>query len=875
MHIIQHISVKPSLPQAVGRLEELAYNLVWSWLPGAPELFAAIDAELWSATNHNPVLLLSEASQERLDQVAECEAYRSRYADVVRRFDAYMSEDAPTWIHDRHPDQRQKVIAYFSAEYGLHESLPMYSGGLGILSGDHLKEASDLGLPLVGVGFLYPQGYFHQLLDASGWQQAHYDHLPFEVLPVTPALGADGQQVMVAVELPARLVHIRVWQIQVGRCKVYCMDTDVEQNAPADRQLSHRLYHGDEETRLAWETVFGLGGVRVLRALGVEPAVWHMNEGHSAFMGLERIRELVHHHGLTFPEAVEVVRSNTVFTTHTPVPAGNDTFSHGLIGKYFSRFWEHLGIDRDEFLEFARQDLDWQTRFSMTVLALRLSGHANGVSRLHGQVSREMWQFVWPDTPREEIPIQGITNGVHAATWIPERLQRLYRKYLGPGYMEEIDVPQTWQDVEHIPDRELWEAHLACKQALNEFAAQNLIRQGERFGENPTDLVRGKPVLEPNALVIGFARRFATYKRATLILRDLDRLRNLVNDPERPVQFVFAGKAHPADDAGKHLIQELFRLARDPHSGFQDKFVFLENYDMRMARRLVAGVDIWLNTPRRPHEASGTSGEKAAMCGVPHCSVLDGWWAEGFNGRNGWAIGSDVAFPDENVQDETDAVSFYETLESDVLPLFFERSAEGIPHGWLRIMKESIRSCAPRFSFRRMLQEYCRHLYFPAVAAGQSTHSSNFERAVRLAAWTKFMRVHWPGVAFDGIRISDSELTVGNPVQIEAAVQLDSISPAEAHVEVVVYRYGVDNAVELLSRQTLRHCGSLDGRELYGGELCPRQNGNLGLGVRIRPAHSDLISPSHSGLVTWAEKSHLVIGSTPLCGLSSPEDPVL
>ena len=857
MHIIQHISVKPSLPKAIGRLNELAYNLVWSWLPGAPDLFEAIDAKIWSATNHNPILLLSEASQERLDRVALCKEYLGKYADVMRRFDEYMSDDTQTWIQDRHPDKSGQLIAYFSAEYGLHESLPIYSGGLGILSGDHLKEASDLGLPLIGIGFLYPQGYFHQLLDASGWQHAHYDHLPFEVLPVTPALGANGQQVMVTVELPARLVHIRAWQIQVGRCKVYCMDTDVEQNSPADRQLSHRLYHGDEETRVAWETVFGLGGVRVLRALGLEPTVWHMNEGHSAFMGLERVRELVHHHGLTFAEAVEVVRSNTVFTTHTPVPAGNDTFSYGLIGKYFSQFWGHLGIDRDEFLEFARQDLDWQTRFSMTVLALRLSGHSNGVSQLHGDVSREMWQFVWPNTPREEIPIKGITNGVHAATWIPERLQQLYRKYLGQGYMEEIDESQTWQDLERVPDHELWEAHLACKQALNAFAAQNLIRQEERFGENPTDLVRGKPVLDPEALVIGFARRFATYKRATLILRDIDRLRNLVNDPARPVQFVFAGKAHPADDAGKHLIQDIFRLARDPHSGFQGKFVFLENYDIGMARHLVAGVDIWLNTPRRPHEASGTSGEKAAMCGVPHFSVLDGWWAEGFNGQNGWEIGSGIAFKDESVQDESDAISFYETLEIDILPLFFDRDEDGIPRKWLRIMKESIRSCAPFFSFRRMLHEYCHYLYFPAIEAGQSRNSGNFERAVQLAAWTKFMRVHWPSVSFDGIRVSNSDLTVGNPVQIEATVQLGSIPPAETQVEVVVYRHGVDNSVDLLSRQRLQHCGSMDGLEVYGGELCPQQNGTLGLGVRIRPAHSALISLSHSGLVTWAEKSHL------------------
>ncbi len=857
MNIIQHISVKPSLPRTIGRLDELAHNLVWSWLPGASDLFEAIDPEIWSATIHNPILLLSEASQGRLDQVAKSKEYLDKYSDVFRSFDEYMSPDATTWFNLNHPDKDGRVIAYFSAEYGLHESLPIYSGGLGILSGDHLKEASDLGLPLVGIGFLYPQGYFQQRLDSSGWQHAHYDHLPFEILPVKPALGNDGRQITVSVDLPARLVYIRAWKIQVGRCNVYFMDTDVEQNSPADRQLSHRLYHGDEETRVAWETVFGLGGVRLLRALGLEPAVWHMNEGHSAFMGLERIRELVAHHGLTFSESVEVVRSNTVFTTHTPVPAGNDTFAYDLIEKYFSRFWSQLGTERDEFLAFARQDLDWQTRYSMTVLALRLSGHANGVSQLHGDVSRSMWQFVWPSTPRDEIPIVGITNGVHAATWIPQILQRIFRKYLGSDCFENIHTPQTWRRLDEVPDDELWDAHEVCKRSLSEFAQQNLLRQGERFGENTAELVRGKPVLNPEALVIGFARRFATYKRATLILRDIDRLRDLVNNPERPMQFVFAGKAHPADDAGKHFIQHLFQLSRDPGSGFKDRFIFLENYDIRMARKLVAGVDIWLNTPRRPHEASGTSGEKAAMCGVPHFSVLDGWWAEGFNGRNGWAIGSDIAYGDEVTQDESDAASFYETLEHDILPLFFNRGVDGVPHQWLKVMKESIRSCAPAFSFRRMLHDYCQLLYFPALEAGQVRNSGNFERSVKLAAWLKFMRVNWPHVSFEDVHVSNSELTVGNTVEIEARLNLGPIPAAEAQVEVVVYRHSVDSSLNLLFRQSLDHSGTSEGLAVFKGDLCPQQNGSLGLGVRIRPAHPDLISLSHSGLVTWAETSHL------------------
>lgn len=858
MNIIQHISVKPSLPDVIGRLSELAYNLVWSWIPGATELFEQIDRKLWSASNHNPILLLLEASQNRLDEVANSSEFLNRYTEVLQEFDEYMSEDAQTWYRKNHPDKGNQTIAYFSAEFGIHESLPIYSGGLGVLSGDHLKEASDMGLPLVGIGFLYPQGYFRQQLDASGWQHAQYDHIPFEVLPVKPALGADGQQVIVDVELPGRLVQIRAWLIQVGRCRVYCMDTDLDRNSAADRQLSHRLYHGDEETRLAWETVFGLGGVRVLRALDLKPAVWHMNEGHSAFMGLERIRELVQHHGLTFAEAVEVVRSDTVFTTHTPVPAGNDTFPHEMIDRYFSQYWGQLGVERDEFLDFAKQDLDWQTRYSMTVLALRLSGHSNGVSQLHGAVSREMWQFVWPESPRDEVPILGITNGVHAATWIPKHLKRIFGRYLGQDFLEDIHEPETWSSLDCVPNHELWEAHLACKRDLNKYALDNIRKQRERFGESPADLGRDKRVLDPKALVIGFARRFATYKRATLILQDIERIKSLVNDPARPIQIVFAGKAHPADDAGKHLIQRIFRLSRDPEGGFEGKFLFLENYDIDMARYLVAGVDIWLNTPRRPHEASGTSGEKAAICGVPHFSILDGWWAEGYNGRNGWPIGSEVTYNDEGVQDETDALSFYETLEHDILPLFFERSVDNVPNEWIQLMKESIRSCAPSFSFRRMLVDYSEKLYFPAMKAGENRNRGNFERAVQLAGWTKFMRVNWPGVSFQEISVSTTEMIVGQEIQIQALLNLGSIPPTETQVEVVVYRHGVDGSSTMLAQQELDYVGREDTLDVFRGMLEPRQNGNLGLGVRIRPAHLDLISLSHSNLVTWANTSHLV-----------------
>ncbi len=851
MHIIQHISVKPSLPTALEGLADLAFNLHWSWLPGGQELFARIDTALWENVNHNPIRLLAEIDQGTLDHLAQSTDFLQAYHDVMARFEAYMAPQATSWMRQHHPDLCTRTVAYFSAEYGLHESLPIYSGGLGILSGDHCKEASDLGLPLVGVGFLYPQGYFHQRFDASGWQEAYYQHLAFDTLPIRPVLDPEGRVLTISVELPGRIIHIRAWQIQVGRCTIYLMDTDLEENSSQDRQLSQRLYSGDEEMRVAWETVFGLGGVRLLRRLGIEPAVWHMNEGHSAFMGLERARELVRGHGLTFSEAVEVVRASTVFTTHTPVPAGNDTFNFGLIERYFAHFWTQLGIDRDEFMAFAQQSLGWETRYSMTVLALQLSGHSNGVSKLHGEVSRSMWSFIWPDTPPDEVPIRGITNGVHTPSWIAPRWQEIFRQHLGGDFDEQVDSPQTWDAISQIPPTEIWDAHRACKRSMVRYAGRNLAQQLAGRGEGPDMITQAHSLLNPDALIIGFARRFATYKRATLILQDEERLRRLVNNPQRPVQFVFAGKAHPADDAGKHLIQHLFHLAHDVHSGFHGRIVLLEDYDIQMARHLVAGVDIWLNTPRRPHEASGTSGQKAAMCGVPHFSVLDGWWAEGFNHHNGWAIGSEQQYKDDETQDVADASAFYQTMENEIIPLFFDRDANGVPHGWIALMQETIRSCAPTFSFRRMLKEYCNDLYFPAMEAGHRMTEQGFQRALDLASWKHFMQLEWQNVHIETCDMTPTEITVGDEIRIEVQVRMGPILPRDTRVEVVVYQEGVDRKAQLVLTHPLQHMETTGGLEHFAGTLQPAHNGQLGLGVRIRPLHPDLLSLCHSGLVTW------------------------
>ena len=625
MKFIGKLSVLPKLPESITRLEELAFNLWWSWEPEAQALYARIDAALWTAVNHNTVKFLRNVQQEKLDAAAHDSDYRAAYTAVMDAFDAYMGPDAQTWFNTNHTAHQQNVIAYFSAEFGLHESLPIYSGGLGILSGDHCKAASDLGLPFIGVGFLYPQGYFTQHIDEEGRQQAQYEKIDFTEVPATPALAPNGEPVLINVDLPGRTVFAKVWRIQVGRVPIYLMDTDVARNAPQDRELSARLYGGDREMRISQEVVLGIGGVRALRALGYEPSGWHMNEGHSAFLGLERIRELVQGAGLTFDEAVEAVRADTLFTTHTPVPAGNDAFAFELVEKFFWQYWGQLGLDRDGFINFARQELEWGPQYSMTVLALRLSAYANGVSKLHGEVSRGMWNFLWPDTPVAQTPIGHITNGVHAKTWLALELRALYGRHLSSDWLEQIDDPQTWHAAAELPDGELWEAHTARKAKMIDMVRTRIGQQFMRHGEGPQRVHAASTLLNPDALTIGFARRFATYKRATLIFRDQERLLRLLNDPERPVQIVFSGKAHPADEPGKGLIQHIYQLSQQPE--FWGKIVFVENYDMNIARHLISGVDMWLNTPRRPHEASGTSGQKGGHEWRPQLQ------------RTGWLVG--------------------------------------------------------------------------------------------------------------------------------------------------------------------------------------------------------------------------------------------
>jgi len=704
------------LPRRINRLGELAHNLWWTWNPTAQRLFSRVDSALWERLNHNPLLFLQQIGRVEINAAAQDPVYLEMYDHVFADFDAYLNT-TDTWCTRTYKGRCKQTVAYFSMEFGLHETMPIYSGGLGVLAGDHLKEASDLGLPLVGLGLMYAEGYFSQRISEDGWQEAINQPLNFDDLPVIPVVDKNDELVKITVNFPDRAVNACIWEVRVGRIPLYLLDTDLDENAPNDRKLTARLYWSDIDLRVAQEVLLGIGGVRALRALGFDPTVWHMNEGHAAFLTLERARELVAK-GATFEDAIARTRGNNVFTTHTPVPAGNDEFPLWLLDKNLSNFWPELGLTRDQFVDLARHQQAWGETFSMPILALRLSDGRNAVSELHGHVSRRMWQFLWPEIKdAEEVPITYVTNGVHTATWMARRMRVLLDKYLGEDWLDRLDDPTAWDMMDAIPDQALWAVRMHLKRKLAFYVLNRARNRWMAGGFHPVQTIASGAMLDPYVLTIGFARRFATYKRANLVLNDLDRLLKLINRPNRPVQIIFAGKAHPADEPGKLLIQEVYRVVKKAENG--GRLVFLEDYDMNLARYLVQGVDVWMNNPRRPNEASGTSGMKAALNGVLNFSVLDGWWREAYNGANGWAIGEDADL-DSTVQDEADMESLYETLENEIIPLYYtERGGDDVPRKWIVMMKESMRTIVPQFGTRRMVKEYVERLYLPATKSGK------------------------------------------------------------------------------------------------------------------------------------------------------------
>ena len=851
MNKVRTFTVIPDLPAALRPLRDLAYNLWWCWTPSATELFRRLDFDLWEAVYHNPVRLLGQISQQRLEQIANDSAYLAHMTHVMDAMYIYMS--GRTWFDENYPDHKASRIAYFSAEFGLTECLPIYSGGLGVLAGDHLKSASDLGLPLTGVGLLYRQGYFSQRLTSDGWQQEDYPDLDFHQLPVSLVLDEHGKPMGFSLAVGERPVAVQIWKVQVGRVTLYLLDADLPENRPDDRQITSRLYGGDETMRIRQEILLGIGGLRALGKLGIEPTVCHMNEGHSAFLAIERIRQLINRDGLGFAEAREAVTAGNIFTTHTPVPAGIDRFPPSMMDQYFSEYVKTLGISRQDFLAMGRVDAnDANEPFSMAVLALRLSGKSNAVSQLHRDVSRRMWKNVWPQVPHEEVPITSVTNGVHIRSWISLDMAELYDRYLGPEWADQPQSPHVWSRVDQIPDSELWRTHERRRERLVAVARRRLHDQLQRRGAPPAELKAAEEILDPDALTIGFARRFAPYKRGTLLLRDMGRLTRLLCDRDRPVQILFAGKAHPRDNHGKELIKQLVAAARQ--TDLRRRLVFLEDYDINLARYLVQGADIWLNNPQKLMEASGTSGMKPPANGGINCSVLDGWWPEAYNGVNGWAIGDGKVYGDQAYQDHIEGEAIYSLLEKEIVPLFYDRGPDGLPRNWIAKMKESVKTICPLFNTHRMVAEYTDHLYMPTLDRWFALSADGFGRARELSEWKRQMLSNWPQVRIEQVFAEEKpQIIVGTSLGINAHIALGNITPGDVSVE--VFHGPLDTADRIMGGrpETMQVAERLsDGRYRYEGQIPCSQSGRHGYAVRVTPRHEHMPNRYECSLIAWS-----------------------
>jgi starch phosphorylase len=863
MPSVRSFTVLPAIPESLKGLEALAKNLFWSWNPQFIELFKRIDPVLWAACGHNPVKLIGTVSQSRLEALAANESFLNELKRATDGLQEYL--EAPTWFQKVSPGDADPVVAYFSAEFGLHECLPIYAGGLGILAGDHLKSASDLGIPIVGIGLMYQKGYFRQYLNIDGWQQEAYVENDAFNMPAELVRKSSSRPLTISVEYPGRSVQAQIWSISVGRLKLYLLDTNIPANSPADRMVTSSLYGGDRELRIRQEILLGIGGLKALAAMGITPTVCHMNEGHAAFMALERIRQLRSTTNMTFEEAVEATRSGNVFTTHTIVKAGLDEFDVDLMDKYFGSYFPHLGINRRQFLTLGRMLPDDENEpFKMPVLAIKLSSYLNGVSKLHGQISREVWGSLWPGVPSREVPIVSITNGIHLESWLSDEMAGLYHRYLGPTWSSTVFDKSGWDQVDQIPDEELWSAHQRCKDQLIVFARKRLMAQMQRRGTCQGELRRAEEVLDPEALTIGFARRFVAYKRGDLLLRDAERLIRLVNNPERPVQIIFAGKAHPRDNAGKEIIRHIVHFAGQEN--VRRRVVFLEDYDIDVARFLVRGVDVWLNNPRRPMEASGTSGMKAAANGVLNMSTLDGWWCEGYVPDGGWVIGAGENYESPDYQDTVESQSLYNLLENEIVPLFFARPAGNLPRLWLQKMKTSIKWVAPRFNTHRMLAEYTRRFYSPAAARYDYLTSDTMGRARAIAQWKSEIRQAWPefvvkevtmntknGNGDEQLNPRQPELKVGSELIVRALVKLGRIKPDDVCVE--LYHGPTDSWGNIREgfavAMTYEQRAGEDGEHWFLGRMECRTTGQHGVAVRVLPNHPDQSNPYELGLILW------------------------
>ncbi len=856
MYIFNKITVNPQLPKRVGELLDIANNLWWSWNSEFLRLFKEIDSDLWETVGKNPVKFLKLVSQDKLEDIAKDEEFLAKYDEVVNHFNSYM-QTKETWFSKNYPNNANDLIAYFSAEYGIDEIIPIYSGGLGILSGDHLKSASDLGLPFVAVGLLYKNGYFNQKIDGYGTQKTEYTNIDLDNLPILPVKDENGEDLIIDVDFPDRKLYLKIWKIVVGRISLYLMDSDIDKNIAEDRVVTLRLYGGDQEMRIRQEIVLGMAGIKLLRRLGLKPSVYHMNEGHSAFLTLEVIKDVMEEKQVSFEVAKSMCSAKTVFTTHTPVPAGNDIFPIELMDKYFSNFWPKLGISREDFLRLGMKNTQGlEQGFNMGMLALRIAGKKNGVSKLHGAVSRRLFSDVWPNIAPDESPIEYVTNGIHTCSWLAPSMKKLFNQYLKPYWQDNIQDDETWNDIKNIPNKELWDTHTDRKKKLCALVKNNITTRLKSSGYNYEEINEIVSKLNPNALTIGFARRFATYKRATLIFRDLERLTQLLNNPERPVQLIFAGKAHPADKEGQDLIKYIHEVSMKPQ--FKGKIFLLENYNIAMSRYLISGVDVWLNNPRRPMEASGTSGQKASVNGVINFSVLDGWWAEGYNQKNGWTIGDNTEYQSYEEQDIADSESLYNTLENKIIPLYYENKKEdGVSDKWMEMFKNSIISTGGRYSTSRMVIDYTRD-YYMELANLSKNHYQNLDEVIDFTNWKKNMYASWKDIKItQNNNLDNITIDAGNQIEVHCIVNLpENIDCNSIRTEVYYGKILENGIMEQIQTVPMNLIEQDDENRTYkySAKIELKTGGNYGYTFRVMPQTAMMLDTANLDLIQWVTR---------------------
>lgn len=852
MKPIHSFLVKAKLPENLEKIKEIAYNYWWCWDSEAKELFNRMNRKLWSEVHHNPILLINRLSQDELTHLSKQLDFVNYLEVIHKKFTNYIN--SKTWF-DEQQIERNGVIAYFSPEYGINESFPVYSGGLGVLSGDHLKSVSDLGLPLIGVGLLYQQGYFRQRMSPNGWQNELYPINDFYSMPMFLMKDENEKPILIDVDLPNGKVFAQIWKILIGRTFLYLLDSNIEENPNEEyKNITDQLYGGDRDTRIQQELLLGIGGIRALQAIGIKPTAIHINEGHAAFALIEQARICMNKFNIDFYSAMQIIRGSSIFTTHTPVAAGNESFSLQLIEKYFTNYIPQLKISYDEFISFGQiSNNDRNENFSMTVLGLKFTGFHNGVSNLHSNVSQKMWNSLWNDIPTNEVPIDGITNGIHTNTWLAREFAELFDRYLQPNWKIELDNPEVWKGVNSIPNDEIWREKQRRRIRLVLFAREYLKRRQKDY-LRPDQIKKLNDYLDPDALTIGFARRFASYKRPSLIFSDMNRLKHILNHKDKPVQIIIAGKAHPHDVEGKQLIQSIIQKVRD--YGLENRVVFLEDYDLVIARLMVKGCDVWLNNPVRPLEASGTSGMKAAINGTLNCSILDGWWEEGYDGTNGFAIGSGEEREHNQEIDQLEAELLYDLLENQLIPMFYERGVSRVPIKWVEMMKNSIRTITPQFSSHRMVKDYAKSYYFKALENGENLRQNSAAEVVAFSEWRNFVTEEWNKISIEKVEIiNDHDAWLGKNIEVNAEIYLGKLNPSDVLVQ--IYYGTVDphtNEIVNSKSTALEMTNQAGNSFIYEGEYICDTVGKQGFTVRVFPNHKLMISSPDLYLCKWANK---------------------